>query len=300
MKIERLSCLISAVEHGSLRQAAVALSMAPSALGDQITALEEDLDTPLLVRTTRGVSATEAAQALLPTMRQIVRLEGELRSSAAGLRDAYSGHVRIGSTPALASMVVTPVISAIRRTHARLRMGLTEGDGQELMRAVRDGQIDLALITLAAEDQLPDDLHSRGSTRRPVGVVVSHDHSLAARSGVTWSELREQPLVTVRRGAPLFQLASAALPRVEFAATVESIHRVIDVVSHGGAVGIVPKDMFRDSGADLVWVPIRDAFLFIHVVHLRHRMIPPAATMLTTQLVRRLTWVTRESEREKP
>ena len=49
---------------GSLRAAAQALGLKPSTVSHQLKNLEQQLDTPLFIRTTRSVSMTEAGRAL--------------------------------------------------------------------------------------------------------------------------------------------------------------------------------------------------------------------------------------------
>ena len=60
-----LSVLAAVVRHGSLTRAAAALGVRPPAISYQLKMLEADIGTPLLTRTTRSLSLTDAGRALL-------------------------------------------------------------------------------------------------------------------------------------------------------------------------------------------------------------------------------------------
>jgi LysR family transcriptional regulator (chromosome initiation inhibitor) len=78
MKIDprRSSAFIAAVDAGSLELAAVQLSITPSAVSQRISALEQDLGTPLLVRS-RPCRPTGPGMRLLQYLRRSALLESE-------------------------------------------------------------------------------------------------------------------------------------------------------------------------------------------------------------------------------
>src|SRR5690242_9097731 len=65
--VRRLAVLREVARQGSFNRAAVELRLTPSAVSQQISALERMLGTPVVRRSTRGVELTEAGRILAET-----------------------------------------------------------------------------------------------------------------------------------------------------------------------------------------------------------------------------------------
>ncbi len=86
----RSAAFIAAVDNGSLEAAAQQLRMTPSAVSQRISALEQELGTPLLVRT-RPCRPTAPGMQLLQFLRRRALLEQEFMAE----RDSEAGPVRV-------------------------------------------------------------------------------------------------------------------------------------------------------------------------------------------------------------
>jgi LysR family transcriptional regulator (chromosome initiation inhibitor) len=92
MKIDprRSEAFLAAVDSGSLEQAAIQLRITPSAVSQRISALEQDMGTPLLVRT-RPCRPTAPGMRLLQFLRRRALLEAEFVAEL----DNDAGPVRV-------------------------------------------------------------------------------------------------------------------------------------------------------------------------------------------------------------
>lgn len=92
MKIDprRSEAFLAAVDCGSLEQAAVQLSITPSAVSQRISALEQEMGTPLLVRT-RPCRPTAPGMRLLQFLRRRALLEAEFAADV----ESDAGPVRV-------------------------------------------------------------------------------------------------------------------------------------------------------------------------------------------------------------
>ena len=287
MRTERLTYFLAAVDHGSLRRAAAALDITQSSLSEQLTALEEDLDVPLLIRSRRGVTPTSAADILIPQMRALLKAENALLTEAARLTDEYSGTVRIGATPALASSVVGGLSSSPRAERPSVAFSLTEGPAIELLGRVSSGTVDFALVVAIPDSELPADIEVRASTTRRVGIIVTRSHRLADVASVTWDTIADDPIVTIRPdpGRPLAQIVARALPDARTAAAVDSVQRIVEIVGYGDTVGIVSEDTSRTLHESMVWVPLVDEYIAVHLVQKKSRLLSRAARYVRGRLV---------------
>ncbi|MFB7620691.1 LysR family transcriptional regulator [Kitasatospora sp. NPDC056181] len=180
--VRRLAMLREVAEHGSFNRAAAALLLTPSAVSQQIAALERGLGTPVVERSTRGVRLTEA---------------GRLLVEAAGAIDAELRHAReqIGrlgqARPRLTLATFTSggrhllpaVLARFAADHPEAELRILEREPEDSLPMVREGTADLALA-----------YHFDG----PLPVVPGD------RSGLDWTPLMDDPLsVVLPAGHPL-------------------------------------------------------------------------------------------------
>lgn len=75
MNLEKVSYLITAIEAGSFSLAAEKLGMTQSGLNRQITSLEDELKTALLLRGRRGVVPAKGAEPVIARLRELLLAE---------------------------------------------------------------------------------------------------------------------------------------------------------------------------------------------------------------------------------
>lgn len=120
-----LSTFLVVAEERSFTRAAARLGTSQSAVSNAVRRLEAHLDLKLLARTTRSVSATEAGEQLLATLRPAL---GDIRSqlaSLANLRTAPSGLVRISTSRHAAETVLWPAVDAVMTRYPEVRVELS-------------------------------------------------------------------------------------------------------------------------------------------------------------------------------
>lgn len=146
MELRQLRYFVRIVEQGSLSRAAADLYIAQPALSQQLASLESELALRLLVRSSRGVSPTQAgktfyrhAQAIL---RQMDRLQSDVRKSS----DGPSGNVTIGMPPSVANMLAEPLAWAVRERFPQLCLQIREGLSGPLEELVANGRIEMCLL----------------------------------------------------------------------------------------------------------------------------------------------------------
>lgn len=132
--MDRLSSLRAfqkVIEEGGFAAAARALDMSPAVVTRLVADLEEHLGTRLLHRTTRRVSLTEAGEAYLERIRQVlVDLDeaGELVSSQTR---ELAGVLRVLAPPVLATHVLAPLVSGFRQTYPKIRLDIEVASHRE-------------------------------------------------------------------------------------------------------------------------------------------------------------------------
>ncbi|NGO72538.1 LysR family transcriptional regulator [Streptomyces boncukensis] len=144
--VRRLRLLRELARHGTVAATAAACRLTPSAVSQQLSFLEREVGTALLLRDGRRLVLTEAARVLVAhTERVLAELESA-RSEVAALSGSARGTVRLASFPSAAVALAAPALAACRLAHPELRVQLGEAEPEECVTGLRRHSCDVALV----------------------------------------------------------------------------------------------------------------------------------------------------------
>src|SRR3546814_14787295 len=106
---------------GGFAAAARAMDLSPPVVTRLIADIEACLGTRLFQRTTRRVPLTEAGEAYLARVRQILQDVDEADAIASAPTHELAGRLRVHTHPVLASHIIAPMLSTVRPRLPRLR-----------------------------------------------------------------------------------------------------------------------------------------------------------------------------------
>ncbi len=146
LDVKRLKVLREVAAHGSFSAAAEALAYTQSAVSQQIATLEREAGTVLVDRSARGVSLTDAGEALVrhadAILARLAEAEAELEAIA-GLR---GGRLRIVAFPTAGATLAPRAIAAFRERHPAVDLTLIPGEPEDGIAALKSGETDIALL----------------------------------------------------------------------------------------------------------------------------------------------------------
>ncbi|MDL5157745.1 LysR family transcriptional regulator [Actinomycetospora termitidis] len=141
----RLLTLRAVVRAGSMTAAAAELGYTPSAVSQQVAALERETATPLLVRHARGVLPTEAGALLVEHADVVANRLARAAEEVADLTALRAGRLRLASFASAGARLLPSAIGAFRRRHPAVRLSLELREPDECPDLLRDGDLDLAI-----------------------------------------------------------------------------------------------------------------------------------------------------------
>ncbi|MBY4898553.1 LysR substrate-binding domain-containing protein [Cupriavidus sp. AU9028] len=144
MELRQLQYFVRVVELGSMSRAALELDMVQSAVSQQISRLESELSTRLLLRTPQGVTPTEAGLAFFHEAQLTLRHAEQARRAAQHAR--LSGTVSVGLAPTTASMIGVPLIRAMHERYPDVRLHMVESLSGHLTAMLNARQLDVAVL----------------------------------------------------------------------------------------------------------------------------------------------------------
>ena len=241
MNLRDLRYLVALADHRHFGRAAEACFVSQPTLSAQIKKLEEELDVALFERAPRRVMLTPAGREVAERARLILREVEQLREAARRTRDPEAGSVRLGLFPTLGPYLLPHVIPAVRKRFPRLELLLVEEKTEELLRRLREGQIDAAVLALPLHD---DQLHIEPLFVEPFVLAVPEQHPLARREHLKLTDLADESLLLLEDGHCLREQAldvchlSGADERGGFRAT--SLETLRQMVAAGVGVTLLP------------------------------------------------------------
>ncbi|MFD7710138.1 LysR family transcriptional regulator [Streptomyces sp. NPDC059786] len=211
-----LRVLRQIAESGSFTAAAVRLGYTQSAVSRQAAALEHSAGAVLFERRPDGVRLTPAGLTLLRHARTM------LAALAAAERDltggaAHSAPVRCGAVPSAGAAIWPAALARLAQTDPHLTVTTREGTTPSLVRALRAGSLDLAVLTSRPPHRPFDGetprLHLQTVAETELAVAAPARGDFAGRASVHVDELAEaawiaapssgsEPLLGVWPGLP--------------------------------------------------------------------------------------------------
>lgn len=145
MRDHQLKAWLGLVETGSIRAAARSLHLSQAAVTKAIRELEEDLDAPLIVRSSRGITLTECGRQLTVRAQQAQNQLALARQDIRQLLGGDQARVSVAVTPMAFLSVLPDVLRAFRRTMPMADLSVEEGLMPAVLPALRAGTVDFAV-----------------------------------------------------------------------------------------------------------------------------------------------------------
>lgn len=180
IKDGRIVFLFEAIQRGSMRGAAEALNIAPSAVSRQIALLEQELAIPLIERHTRGIKPTDAGRLLIEYFREQRSHQNDLLSHLQELRGLSRGTVRIALGEGFVTDLMAGPLKRFSRDYGDISIVLDVGGTDELVRRVSEDEADIGLIFNPPPD---NKIVSLAFSRQPVQAIVGPGFPLLGQPG---------------------------------------------------------------------------------------------------------------------
>lgn len=214
---------LEVVKTGSVKEAALRLNVAPSAVSRQVARLERELDTLLFDRHARGMVPNAAGELLAAHARRAQHDIERVANDIAGLRGLRIGHVRVASTEGFAFDFIPTLIARFRRKHEGIRFHLEVCSPGDISRRVRDGESDVG-ITLSAAPEPGIEIELRHPS--PILAVMAKDHPLALQRQLALRQVVAYPLGLPQEDSSIRRLLDASCARqgLRYAQAMSSNH----------------------------------------------------------------------------
>lgn len=259
---------VKVAELGSLSRAAVATDVPQSMLSRHLASLERECGTRLFRRTGRGVVLTEFGEQIFPRIHAMIAeaqlLADDIRTSGG----VPTGEVRVGLLPSTVPLLADVLYQTVRQRFPRIRLHLTEGSSALMEELVREGRLDMALLSREEDAVGPDEPVLQ---RHAMHVVGPAGDPLLQRQAFEFRLLENLPLVLPSPPHPLRarleQLARSLRLSLNMAIEADSMRLQHTIAAAGGGYAITAGLLGASNlNAGLASVPIVDPPLLRSIV----------------------------------
>lgn len=156
LNLHLLRVFAAVAQERSFSRAAERLFISQPAVSKAVRELESQLQLPLLERGpagARGVHLTDSGVALFDHARALYALERAAIDDIEARVGLRRGQLRIGASTTVASFWLPQSLAAFLAAHPDVQLQLRVGNTQAMAQAVRDCEIDLALVEGAVDDE---------------------------------------------------------------------------------------------------------------------------------------------------
>ncbi|MFZ2872684.1 LysR family transcriptional regulator [Zavarzinia compransoris] len=192
MDLKQIRYVVAAAECRSFRRAAQQLRVQPSAVSKRILELEARLGVALFVRTTSGVTLTEAGRCFVVQARKGVDQLDAAATLAKSMGRGEFAVLRVGFFSPLASGFLARLAAVHRGREPGVRLDWNEGIQPDLVRAIERQELDVAFVC--------DGSAAPGCETVPLWlerlfVVMPAGELLSEKAEIRWQDLEGQHFI---------------------------------------------------------------------------------------------------------
>lgn len=258
LTVARLKCLREVAEHGSIAAAAERLWLTPSAVSQQLAALQREVDVVLLERSGRGVRLTPAGRVLVEQSERVFQALDLAAEALKAFQEEPAGRIRVAVLPSFVEVALASM-EGLRQENPDLVFEIEDLEADQSLQAVDDGLVDVALIDGSdwlAEARAPD-LRAAELFADPLVAAYAVDHPLAERDRIQWDDLATERWVIGQPPwaflAPVFAHCRKLGFEPEVVARVRDKSAALGLIRQRWGVAVMPRLALLGHAEGVAW-----------------------------------------------
>ncbi|MGW4291587.1 LysR family transcriptional regulator [Micromonospora chersina] len=245
LDVRRMQVLRAVVTSGSVTAAAAHLGYTPSAVSQQVAALEKEAGIALLERVGRGVRATAAGRLLTEHAAIISQHVAAAETALADLRAGRTGRLTIRYFASVGPTVLAPALARLRREHPDVTIDPKLTDPNDPLPDVEQGNADLAIVVRRTSDESRPGIRLMHLLDDAYQAVLPAGHPLAGRRTIDLADLAGEPWVGSEPPGPCLEPITGACAAAgfspDFVAKSEDYATAQGFVAAGLGISLIPS-----------------------------------------------------------
>ncbi len=254
MDIAHLALLRELADRGSITDVALATGKTPSAVSQQLKALQRQVGVPLVVRVGRGVQLTDAGVALAKSSIDIATAIARAEATWQSFRGGATGVIRLALFHSAAELLLPGLLTRLKQ-YPEIELRIEDADvaQDEFAPLVADFDI---IVAHRSDDIDPPKRVSMTVIpllREPLDIAVSLNHPLASYRRLWPSDVINENWIGVPLEYPLDRVLIALAVQADRPAKVifrtPHLGLIERLVSAGHGISLLPRHSSRDRAS---------------------------------------------------
>ncbi len=243
MNIRDLQYLVAVHDMNNFSKAAERCYVSQPTLSGQLKKLEEELNAPLIERSTRQVLFTALGEQIVEMARDVLLTVDNIRAAAKSSQDPFAGEFHIGLIPTVGPFLLPILMPVLARDFPNAQIYLYELQTRELTQKLTKGELDAVIL---AKLDTSVSFYEMPLYQESMKLAVSDQDELAkCKTAVGLQVLKERSVLMLEDGHCLRDQALSvctsvgALQDMRFKAT--SMDTLLHMVANGSGMTLIPE-----------------------------------------------------------
>lgn len=207
-----LDAFLATAEQQNLAAAAEQLNVTAAAVSANLRKLEDALNTTLFERMPNATIPTAFTRSLVAHIKLARTHLRHACDQLSSMKGVNAGRVSIGSLPFMRTIILPRAITRLRNTHPYIDVSTLDGRYDDLIAALRCGDIDLLVGALRGAG-VESDVVEETLLEDQLSLIVRQGHPLQKQQSISWPDLLQYEWILPRHQTPTRELFDAALKR---------------------------------------------------------------------------------------
>jgi DNA-binding transcriptional LysR family regulator len=264
LRFSHLRTYLEVMRQGSFSAAAKATGLSQPAISQQITTLEKELGSTLLLRGPQGVLAlTPAGEVFRDYAESTLAAYEAMLQEISRLRQAVEGDLQVASSAIPGTYLLPGLLMALQECYPDINVRLAVANTRDVAGRLLRRECDIGFMGAPMESQ---DYTLEAWIKDEIVLAVYPDHPFASRLDIVLEDLDDQPLIIREEGSGTRQTVEQVLSqhgrplrRLKVALTLAGTHGVAHAIRSGLGIGFLSThaamandlSMVRIKGLDL-------------------------------------------------
>jgi DNA-binding transcriptional LysR family regulator len=262
LDVRRLRLLRELAARRTVTAVAEALAYTPSAVSQQLAALERDAGVKLIERVGRGVQLTEAGRRLVTHADAVIARLEAAEADLERASDAVTGRVRLATFQTAAHGLVVPALGPLEERHPELEVEVVQAEAEDALPGLRLGDVDMVIAEEYDHAPRARDpaLEHVELCRDALVFAVPSGHPAAAQETIAFADLRGDQWAGGETGTAWNDMIVRACRSIggyepDVRHHVDDVRLILGLIAARGAVGLVPALGLHNELRGYVWRP---------------------------------------------
>ncbi|TCV96255.1 transcriptional regulator /LysR family transcriptional regulator [Luteibacter rhizovicinus] len=235
-RLKQLRAFVYTVRLGTLTRAAEALFLSQPSISLQLKALERELGLPLLERTRRRITLTDAGETLYEMARPLVEGWETLdKNFLAKTRGTQTGRLTVAAGSSTIQYLLPELVKAYRERFPTVQLQLANVTGKDGLALLRADEADIAIGSMI---DVPNDIAWAPFQHYDPMLIMPPDHPLAKRTDLRLEDLSPYGLILPPQRLTTYRLVDMVFQQRHVPYTVAIEVGGWDVIKQYVAMGL--------------------------------------------------------------